>query len=435
LAAIAMSRNTLVAATALALLTMLTTSSVFAGERRIEIPLTAAGGLPVAEVIAALAEASGAAVERPAVDLVLPTRGVAGSLSRTVLGECLGPQVRLVFQPATVAIVVAEEELAPGRRDEWKNRLEELSARSKQAANRKGSYGMFALPSYRPNDPSRPTICLVHGLNSSSGGFVHMIAPLEQAGYGLVVFDYPFNQRIDESCAQFRRDWAAFRKAAGEGRPWAILAHSMGALVARSLVEGEDGLGHEVASLIMVAPVNQGAHVARIQPVFQMVSSLFAINSKRTGAALAQLSDGIGQAADDLLPGSVFLRELNGKPRAPGVPYHIVAGNSGVFSREVHEQALAQLGASSRGGGLLSVFTRVAGRELSSLLDELCDDTGDGCVAVDRTRLPGVEDHVTIRANHAELIRAPILFADEGPVACMPYVLRWLDTDLKARAR
>jgi hypothetical protein len=31
-----------------------------------------------------------------------------------------------------------------------------------------------------------------------------------------------------------------------------------------------------------------------------------------------------------------------------------------------------------------------------------------------------------IHANHAELIRAPLLFRDPGPVACMPYLLRWL---------
>jgi hypothetical protein len=29
-----------------------------------------------------------------------------------------------------------------------------------------------SFPSYRANDPGRPTICLVHGINSSSGGFV-----------------------------------------------------------------------------------------------------------------------------------------------------------------------------------------------------------------------------------------------------------------------
>ena len=66
---------------------------------------------------------------------------------------------------------------------------------------------------------------------------------------------------------------------------------------------------------------------------------------------------------------------------------------------------------------------------LPDLLDELTDGTGDGCVSVERTRLDGVADHLTIHANHAELIRAPLFFRDPGPVACMPDVLRWLRQD------
>jgi len=414
----------------LALTTMFGMSSS-AAERRIEIPLERSGGLPVAQVVSALALASGVAIERPAVALTLPTRGLGGSLTRTLLGECLGPEVRLAFRPGVVVIAVDEEKLAADRCAEWKRRLEDLSARSVQAASRQQYYGMRALPSYRANDPRRPTVCLVHGINSSSGGFVHLIPLLEQAGYGVVVFDYPFNQRLDDSCAQFRKDWAAFRKAAGENRSWAILAHSMGALVARSYVEGEGRADRDVASMILIAPVNQGAHVARIQPLYQTISGLFAINSKRTSQALAQLSDGIGQAADDLLPGSAFLRQLNSGSRPAGVPYHILAGNSGVIPREIREQAQARLDTTSRESGLFSIITRVASRELASLLDELTDGSGDGCVAVERTRLPGADDHVTIRANHAELIRAPMFYADDGPVPCMPYVLRWLRADLK----
>jgi hypothetical protein len=156
-----------------------------------------------------------------------------------------------------------------------------------------------------------------------------------------------------------------------------------------------------------------------------------AINNKRATQALAQLSDGIGQAADDMLPGSPFLTRLNRAPRAAGVPYHILAGTSGMISREVRQQAQARLEALSRDSSIFSVFTQLASREMSPLLDELTDGSGDGCVAVERTRLAGVDDHVTIRANHAELIRAPLLYPDDGPVACMPYVLRWLRADLQ----
>ena len=138
----------------------------------------------------------------------------------------------------------------------------------------------------------------------------------------------------------------------------------MGALVARSYVEGEGRTDRDVASLILIAPVNQGAHVARIQPVYQTISSLFAINSKRTTQALAQLSDGIGQAADDLLPGSAFLKRINGGSRPPDVPYHILAGDSGLIPRDIRQQAQAQLEAASRENGLLGIFSRVASREI-----------------------------------------------------------------------
>jgi hypothetical protein len=190
-----------------------------------------------------------------------------------------------------------------------------------------------------------------------------------------------------------------------------------------------------VASLLLIAPVNQGAHVARVQPLFQTISSLFAINSKRTTHALSQLSDGIGQAADDMLPGSAFLRKINAAGRAPGLRYHIVAGNRGLISRDIRQEAQNRLDALAREGGLFGIMSRVARGDLTAVLDEVSDDTGDGCVAIERTRLDGVEDHVVIRANHAELIRAPLLFADDGPVPCIPHVLRRLEEDLKPQPR
>ena len=100
-----------------------------AAERRIEIPLEQAGGLPVAEVVSALAQASGVPVERPAAKLTLPTRGLAGSLTKTLLGECLGPEVRLAFRPGVVVIAIEEDELAADRR----GRLETAARRPLRA--------------------------------------------------------------------------------------------------------------------------------------------------------------------------------------------------------------------------------------------------------------------------------------------------------------
>jgi pimeloyl-ACP methyl ester carboxylesterase len=395
-------------------------------ERSVEIPIGKSGEVDVADVVARLYEATGVPLDHPVAHMTLSTVGLARSLTKTMLGEILGPDVKITFRPGVMVITINDRNFAAARRNEWVERLRGLSTFASEAARRQEAYGMHALKSFRPNDRQRPTICLVHGLNSSSGGFVHMIPWLEEAGYGILVYDYPFNRRIEESCAAFARDWAAFRRETADKLPWAIVAHSMGALLARSLVEDDASWARDVSSLVLIAPVNQGSHLAKIQTLLQLTNGLKAVNGKDTTRAMLGLSDGLGQAAQDMLPGSKFLKSLNSRPRRREVAYHILAGDRGFLTRENHDQIQAQIELVTRSGGFLGRLAELATGDLPALLDELSDGTGDGCVTVEHTRLDGVSDHVTLHANHAELIRAPLLFADPGPVACMPELLRAL---------
>jgi pimeloyl-ACP methyl ester carboxylesterase len=410
-------------------LVLFTGSALAMSARSVEVPIGEAGDVQVAEIVARLARASGVPIDRPSASLTLSTKGLSRALTRALLAEALGPEVEIAFRPGAMILRVDDGILAPARQAEWIRRLHDLADRAGEAAKRRENYGMRALASYRPNDPARPTVCLVHGLNSSSGGFVHMIPWLEEAGYGIVIYDYPFNRPIGESCASFARDWAAFRRKSGDKLPWAILAHSMGALVARSLVEDDATWAGDVSSLILIAPVNQGSHLARVQTVIQLMNGLQSINEKKTSRAMMHLSDGMGESAQDMLPGSAFLDGVNRRPRRRGVPYHIVAGDSGLLTRDGRAQIEARFDLVNRNAGILGRLTQAATADLPELLDELTDGSGDGCVAVARTRLDGVTDHVILHANHAELIRAPLLFPDPGPVACMPEVLRWLNAD------
>jgi pimeloyl-ACP methyl ester carboxylesterase len=256
-----------------------------------------------------------------------------------------------------------------------------------------------------------------------------MIPWLEEAGYGIVVYDYPFNRSIAESCRAFARDWVDFRKEVKDRLPWSILGHSMGALLARWLIEDDASRAGAVSSLILVAPVNQGSHLAKVQTVVQLTNGLKAINGKNTAKAMMSLSDGLGQAAEDMLPGSTFLKGLNRHPRRQGLAYHILAGDRGFLTRDGRAQIEGRVNLLTQNTGVFGRMAQIATADLPELLDELTDGTGDGCVSVERTRLAGVADHVTIHANHAELIRAPLFFPDPGPVACMPDVLRWLKGD------
>lgn len=418
---------------ALVFLMALGAASVSVEERRVEVPVDESGSVAVSKIVSALAEATGQTVPPPAADVALPVRGLPGAIGRTLLKDCLGDEVNLGFEQRAV---VFRFPASLGRGDgqaAWRARLEQLAARAEEAADRRLHHALTARDSYRPNDPNRPTICLVHGINSSSGGFVHMIPWLEEAGYGIVVFDYPYNQRLDLSCAEFQADWLAFRARVGEKRPWTVLTHSMGALLARSYIEGAGRGAGDVDSLIMIAPVNQGANIARIQPLWRMISGMKALKENRVSRAMAELSEGDGQSAEDMLPGSPFLRRLNSNPPNEAVAYHIIAGDVGVISVEERRRIEKRLDALARGSGFLAPLTRLATGEVAPLLDELTDGTGDGCVTVARTRVPGGPEPVVLHANHAELIRAPLLFADPGPVVSMPQILQWLKEDHSAR--
>ena len=282
-------------------------------------------------------------------------------------------------------------------------------------------YGMKAMASYKAGEPSRPTVCLVHGMNSSTAGFVHVISALEAAGFGVVSYDYPYNRDLDRIAPGFGRDWKAFRATQKETRPWAILSHSMGALLAREYVEGGD-YGGDVSDLLLIAPPNRGSAIAQAQTLMQLVQ--FSKASEGQGA-LAAMGEDLGAAAKDLEPGSAFLKRLNARPRRRGVRYHILAGDVGFLNAEARARIDARLRLIGRAGLLGGAATAALG-DVPARLDALTDGRGDGCVGLGSTELEGVEDREVIHANHVELIRGPMLYPDPGPVACMPFVLKRL---------
>lgn len=380
----------------------------------VRVPMEDDSKVNVADVVPKLAAATGVEIPRPKGDLKLPVTGVGGSLTRTMLAETLGPRVKLSLEARSLLFALDPALLTPEARPDWEKRLKNLAETTQREIDRIARYGMHALESYRPNDPARPTVCLIHGINSGSHVFVHMIPLLEKAGFGLVVYDYPYNRDLDESCAEFARDWKAFRLKTGDTRPWAIVAHSMGCLVGRSYAEAPDSPGNDVSSLILIGPVNQGSNLARAQVARQFFDRASTAKDKSKANTLSHLGDGLGEAVKDMVPGSAFLKSLNSRPRRAGVAYHILAGDDGFLSSAMRKQL-------DDGRGLFGSTIR-----RMSDLDEFTEGLGDGCVSVARTRLDGVSDHVTIHANHAELIRAPLLYPDPGPVVCMPYVLRWL---------
>ncbi len=146
----------------------------------IRIPLTEPGRLDVSELVERLAKATGAPVDRP--DSVwLPAVGVAGGLTTQWLENTLGPGVKIIHAAEQWVFRLDPELLQPERRVEWSDRLGTLASKARSQARKNARYGFHARPSYRANDPSRPSIVLIHGLNSTSSVFRHMV-PLAGRG-------------------------------------------------------------------------------------------------------------------------------------------------------------------------------------------------------------------------------------------------------------
>ena len=103
-------------------------------------------------------------------------------LTRTLLADALGPEVTIAFRPGAMVIAIDERNLVAEKRNRVAGPAPEaLGQQADEAARKRQAYGMHALKSFRANDATRPTVCLIHGLNSSSAGFVHVV-PLARSG-------------------------------------------------------------------------------------------------------------------------------------------------------------------------------------------------------------------------------------------------------------
>ena len=384
----------------------------------IRIELNAGSEVDLAEVVARLAAASGMDLVRPPA-LRMPTVGLATPLTRAMLTDTLGPDAAIEFGTKEMVVTLAPSILEPAHRAAWERRLKDLADRTTKEVQRRSRYGMHARPSYRPNDPSRPTVCLIHGLNSTSNVFVHMVGPLEEAGYGVVVYDFPYNRDLDETSPAFARDWLDFRRKNGERQAWSIVAHSMGSLLARSYAEDDSSYAHDIANLILIAPPNHGSSLAKAQTLLQMIQGTQAVKGSKRTDPMALLGDGLGAAAEDMTPGSGYLKALNARGRRNGIRYRTLAGDVGYLNAETRRQVESSVGGTG-------VVGRMVAANMAAPLDDLTDGLGDGCVSVASTKLAGIAEHKTIHANHLELIRAPLLFPEPGPVVSMPDILRWL---------
>jgi pimeloyl-ACP methyl ester carboxylesterase len=247
-------------------------------------------------------------------------------------------------------------------------------------------------------------VVLVHGLDDPGDLWEDLAPALAAAGRNVCAFTYPNDQAIRESASFFAREFRTLReRGAGEV---VLVVHSMGGLVSREMLTSpalgyreqvERGELPQVRHLIMVATPNHGSSLAHCRILAEMREQWTRFVSGR-GHLLGMLADGAGEAQADLLPGSPFLKELNARPDPPGVGMTVIAGVVSPLSLAFVEESV-------------SAWKKETPQATHALLDELGDGlkavvagVGDGAVALASTRLEGVDDHVTVEADHLSIV-------------------------------
>lgn len=335
--------------------------------------------------------------DRGKVDLNSPV----GSDFLVAVNACLWSGCSLELKDASSAILRIEPGDTPSKLEAIR-RLSRVYTAEKEphtTAAQARNWGLL-LPGHI--DPARPLIVLIHGLDADRSDCVPIGQLLQAAGQQVAYFSYPGDQPIGDSAASFGSALARLR-AAYPQLTLDIVAHSMGGLVARQYVEGPEYAGG-VDRMILVAPPNHGSSWARLQTILSLEENLQLRHDDSNWHWTWLVTEGLGEAGGDLLPGSDFLHQLNSRPRRAGVRYTIIAGNhSGVDRAEgncVHRIANWIPQPSRNWWGVRNCFRSLERR--AQRLHERNTDS-DGPVALSSTKLSGVSDYVVLPADHISL--------------------------------
>ena len=254
--------------------------------------------------------------------------------------------------------------------------------------------------------PHLPVVVLIHGFNSSVAHNAPIMAPVHASGFPAGSFSYPNDWSVAESAASLSRQLKAFAKAHPD-RKIALVTHSMGGLVARACLEDPQLDPGNVTRLVMVAPPSHGTLIAHTAIGADLWEHWLA---RGEGSGWTRwrdsVVDGLGEAADDLVPGSPFLTKLNSRSRNPRVRYSIFLGTrSPLSARDMSYTRWALRRAGGRVEGLRDFVEPID--RLVADMDEIIDGKGDGAVAVKRGRLDGVADIVLLPFDHMSCTGKP----------------------------
>ncbi|MGD9036207.1 MAG: hypothetical protein PVF10_06605 [Syntrophobacterales bacterium] len=295
-----------------------------------------------------------------------------------------------------------EKELRRQVRQTVKEKFPEQTARFFE------TFGLFFFEADEksPHGPAldRNSVVLIHGLDDPGQVWQSLAPKLVEEDFNVWLMRYPNDQPIMESAQLFFQELKKLKEL-GIDRI-SIVAHSMGGLVSREMLtspkikyhtSAKKRLVPEVGALVMVGTPNHGSEFARFRVFTEMRDHLVRLK-KGEANWLGVILDGAGEAKIDLLPGSRFLTELNGRPHPEGMDMLIIAGITSPWNESDIKRWVNNVRKK------VSAEQQQWVDELGENMISMTHGLGDGLVTVESTRLEGVP-HRTVEGTHLSMIR------------------------------
>jgi pimeloyl-ACP methyl ester carboxylesterase len=264
--------------------------------------------------------------------------------------------------------------------------------------------------------PAVPTrvVLLVHGLDEPGDIWCDLAEALARDGHAVARFEYPNDQRVHDSGAAMVEHLRAARAAGVE--EVTIVAHSMGGLVSFDALTREDGYAGavrpagslpRVTRFVAVGTPWEGSAWAPLRAaaeIREQITRWVRDESWDIRPMLNYRRDGVGQAGQDLAPGSALILELATRPWPEGLPLTVLAGqitrpDPGTLDTLGDSKLLREL----LGPGPLDRITA----DLRRASEEL----GDGVVSLQSALARETEDAWVFEVNHRALVRrSPVDF-------------------------
>lgn len=388
---------------------------------RIEIPLVD-GKLPVRNLLNSMCNAAGIdpAKRFDNIKLSINVSSTLGKLQLKVLNKATAGALNMDVQSERV-ILELDRDVAAKQTDQIYGQIQKWISPPEKSNGLQLRYGLTVVSedddrgamSTLPQHATRAVV-LVHGLDDPGWMWRDLTPYLLDADYVVLRFEYPNDQPISESADLLARHLATL--PARGIKQIDIVAHSMGALVARDTLTRKayyngDGIGSEryptVDRLIMIGPPNHGSKMVWLRGIAEVREQLYRW-VKGNGSLTDALTDGMGEAGRDLHPDSDFLRRLNARSNPTHTTYTIIAGRISPIDEQGLDSLIGRIkkiSDSKDSTDWLRKWVRDAEtNKAKSMLTAAVRGLGDGVVTLQSAELEGVEDIIEVEANHISMI-------------------------------